>query len=145
MPEHINERNVPMDEAERNRLRAECSTNRVSDMSDDLVSRAKAALEGVESWSMVGDWACYEVDHCTCDGPHDTYGHRPECGLEPFAQTSQPVVALAVAARSLVPELVAEHELLVGRLKAFGRDCVHHGDMTPAAERMLIKILDGAR
>jgi hypothetical protein len=29
------------------------------------------------------------------------------------------------------------------RLAAFGRDCVTHGDMTPGAERMLNRILDG--
>lgn len=27
------------------------------------------------------------------------------------------------------------------QVKAFARDCVTHGDMTPAAERMLLKIL----
>lgn len=30
---------------------------------------------------------------------------------------------------------------LTARLKAFGRDCVTHGDMSPAGERMLNKIL----
>jgi hypothetical protein len=35
------------------------------------------------------------------------------------------------------------HEDLKLRLKAFGRDCVTHGDMTPGAERMLDRILDG--
>jgi hypothetical protein len=31
------------------------------------------------------------------------------------------------------------------RLRAFARDCVLHGDMTPTAERMLHKILDETR
>lgn len=29
------------------------------------------------------------------------------------------------------------------RISAFARNCVLHGDMTPMAERMLLKILDG--
>lgn len=28
------------------------------------------------------------------------------------------------------------------RLAAFGRDCVHHGDMTPMGERMLQRLLN---
>lgn len=31
---------------------------------------------------------------------------------------------------------------LKARLRAFGRDCVTHGDMAPAAQRMLDKIAD---
>ena len=31
---------------------------------------------------------------------------------------------------------------LLARLRAFGRDCVEHGDMTPSAEQMLHSILD---
>lgn len=31
------------------------------------------------------------------------------------------------------------------KLAAFARNCVEHGDMTPMAERMLIRILDGER
>lgn len=30
---------------------------------------------------------------------------------------------------------------LIRRLKAFGRDCVEHGDMTPSGERALLSIL----
>jgi hypothetical protein len=33
---------------------------------------------------------------------------------------------------------------LARQLEAFGRDCVANGDMTPAAERMLRRILGGA-
>lgn len=33
---------------------------------------------------------------------------------------------------------------LNARLRAFGRDCVHHGDMTPSGQRMLESILDEA-
>jgi hypothetical protein len=33
------------------------------------------------------------------------------------------------------------HGDLVTRLKAFARNCVEHGDMTPSAERMLGSIL----
>lgn len=35
------------------------------------------------------------------------------------------------------------HDDLRNRLAAFARDCVEHGDMTPMAERMLLRILDG--
>jgi hypothetical protein len=35
-------------------------------------------------------------------------------------------------------------EQLVTRLRAFATDCVTHGDMTPAAKRMLNRILDEA-
>lgn len=31
----------------------------------------------------------------------------------------------------------------VARLRAFATECVEHGDMTPAAARMLNRILDG--
>ena len=34
---------------------------------------------------------------------------------------------------------------LVGRLTAFARTCVIHGDMTPTAERVLLGILRGER
>jgi hypothetical protein len=45
-----------------------------------------------------------------------------------------------------VAELVAEIERykhLHVRIKAFARDCVAQGDMTPDAERMLLRILEG--
>lgn len=34
---------------------------------------------------------------------------------------------------------------LTSRIKAFAKDCVTHGDMTPAGQRMLDRILDGER
>lgn len=34
---------------------------------------------------------------------------------------------------------------LTRRLEAFSRDCVTHGDMTPAAARMLTRILEETR
>ncbi len=34
-------------------------------------------------------------------------------------------------------------EALAGRVRAFARDCVEHGDMTPAAALMLDRVLDG--
>jgi hypothetical protein len=94
-----------------------------------------------------------------------------------WLEGSDPDVAFILAARALVPELVAELEQarsdianlqrllrnpetvamldaaeqhieagdLKARLRAFGRDCVRHGDMTPPAELMLKRILDGER
>lgn len=84
-------------------------------MSDDIVARAQAALEGVtdEVWQACGTWVTAEVDTCTCDGPHDTYGHRPECGLEPLFNCGNADVANQIAAaHNCMPELLAE----VGRL-----------------------------
>jgi hypothetical protein len=45
-----------------------------------------------------------------------------------------------------VAELIAEIERykhLHVRIKAFARGCVAQGDMTPDAERMLLRILEG--
>lgn len=40
-----------------------------------------------------------------------------------------------------IPKVYAGDDLRT-RLAAFARSCVEHGDMTPAAERMLLRILD---
>lgn len=40
---------------------------------------------------------------------------------------------------------ICDHGDLKARLRAFGRDCVLNGDMTPPAELMLHRILDGER
>ena len=40
---------------------------------------------------------------------------------------------------------MADIDGLVEQLKAFGRDCVTHGDMTPSAERHLLQILTTPR
>lgn len=29
------------------------------------------------------------VEGCTCDGPHEGYGHRPECGYEPVLTVAE--------------------------------------------------------
>ncbi|MBL3752313.1 hypothetical protein [Mycobacteroides abscessus] len=42
-------------------------------------------------------------------------------------------------------KMLAERTEFLARLRAFGRDCVLNGDMTPGAERMLHRILDVAQ
>lgn len=77
------------------------------------VERAKEALEDAKGWSVFAGWVCEHVDQCTCDGPFETYGHRPECGLVPLAETGKvPALAFAEVARAIMPELVAEIERL---------------------------------
>lgn len=80
----------------------------------DLVARAHAALEGVTPgpWDLAYGWIVTDVDKCTCDGPHEGYGHRPECGLVPLALGSGPDAEFIAAARQLVPELIDELERL---------------------------------
>jgi hypothetical protein len=80
-------------------------------------------------------------DHMS--GPH---GHYCQCGKQ--AQLGQAVGwypthlldALRDAGYTVVMSVQGAER---ARLKAFGRDCVTHGDMTPGAERMLDRILDG--
>jgi len=105
------------------------SEERSTDTNPDVVERARAVLEGVTPTPWVlsqpdGNWI----------SPHvcNTYGHN------------RADAEFIAAARSLVPELVAEVERvrqLKPRLEAFGRDFVTHGDMTPAAKRILDQIL----
>lgn len=85
-------------------------------MGDDVVARAKAALDGLPSgdwYDCQNGWIGIEVDQCTCGGPIEYYGHQPGCGLEPLLCDIpiqlRPFIA---ASRSLVPELVAEVERL---------------------------------
>lgn len=60
----------------------------------------------------------------------------------------QPDRAERVADRERAREQLAaarreiELTVLVSRLRAFGRDCVLNGDMTPVGERMLNRILE---
>lgn len=81
-------------------------------MSDNLTDRVNAALEGIETWSVVGDWVAVSVNQCTCWGGDAHYGHQPGCGFEPVGKVDEPIMKLAVAARELLPELVAEVERL---------------------------------
>lgn len=66
----------------------------------------------------------------------DTTPREPDCA------DCEAVPGQRHAASCEVPEVVLP--ALVARLRAFGRECVVHGDMTPAAERMLLWILDEA-
>lgn len=64
----------------------------------------------------------YEQCQAGCKyDPGDSYGH----------------IAAAIAEAGWVDGVG-----LKARLKAFGRDCVTHGDMTPGAERMLNSIAE---
>jgi len=84
-------------------------------MSDDLIARAEAVMNGINGWTITGGWVCNEVVACTCDGPIEGYGHRPECGLEPqWRIDTHPVLGFAHDAATLLPELLAE----VKRLRA---------------------------
>lgn len=80
-------------------------------MSDNLIERVDAALEGVETWDVFGDWVAAQVNNCTC-ACITGYGHEPGCGYEPVGKVDEPILKLAVAARELLPELVAEIERL---------------------------------
>lgn len=98
----------------------------------DVVERAKAALEGVSR----GPWKLGNRTYP--DVVHSPNGclWNPDRG-EINHQADGEFVA---AARSLVPELVAEVERLRDlrpQLEAFARDCDIHGDMTPGAVRVL--------
>lgn len=80
-------------------------------MSDNLIERVDAALEGVETWDVFDDWVAAQVNRCTCSCITG-YGHEPGCGYEPVGKVDEPILKLAVAARGLLPELRAEVEQL---------------------------------
>jgi hypothetical protein len=58
------------------------------------------------------------VGRCTCDGPFDTYGHRPECGYEPVMTLDELRQALRRVGRTVVelPEPTAWRNRLGGDL-----------------------------
>lgn len=101
----------------------------------DVVERAKAALEGVTE----GPWDAFWGDQC-CGGTCVDNGHG--LPLHSGGDLLPRDARFIAAARSLLPELVAEverlrHELsdAAARIRAFAKDNVHHGDMTPMAQR----------
>lgn len=60
-------------------------------------------------------------------------------GVAPDIPSGAMYVDATDAARALDEAgMLADHH----RLRAFARDCVTHGDMTPAAQRMLGRILE---
>lgn len=50
-------------------------------------------VEGVQTptpeYAIIAGYLVVKVDHCTCDGPFETYGCRPECGYEPVISLTE--------------------------------------------------------
>ncbi|MHA7703431.1 hypothetical protein ACX9NE_26940 [Mycobacterium sp. ML4] len=73
-------------------------------MSDDIIARAEAALEGVTDGPWVSE---YSGEQGNCVIPHDAQSTREAvCTTHLYYQAAD--AAFIAAARSLVPELVAE-------------------------------------
>jgi hypothetical protein len=50
---------------------------------------------------------------CTCDGPFETYGHRPECGYEPVMTLDELAAVLALAGRTVLEPAATDEQWFV--------------------------------
>lgn len=55
-----------------------------------------------EPFAVIADHLVAHVGRCTCDGPFETYGHRPGCGYEPIMTLDELAAVLAKAGRVVV-------------------------------------------
>ena len=95
-------------------------------MADQLTDRIAEVLRDHHHWDYAGDLACQCGESFALN--------EPDAGVGVQAWASHVAEAVVTA----LPELD-----LTARLKAFARDCVTHGDMTPSGEQMLLRILNG--
>lgn len=58
------------------------------------------ALPG--QFAVIANHLVVNVGRCTCDGPFETYGHRPECGYEPIMTLDELATVLSQAGRTVL-------------------------------------------
>lgn len=65
---------------------------------------AKPRVAAAEQFAVIGDYLAGNVGRRTCDGPFETYGHRPECGYEPIMKLDELTSVLSRAGRVVVDQ-----------------------------------------
>lgn len=105
-------------------------------MSDDLLSRARAALEGVTEGPWESDWDPADNWFSITAVPQEKHGHMYVCPEVTTVEGERADAHFIAAARTLVPELVAEVERLRTQLDlgALGTELV---DARAAVERLI--------
>jgi hypothetical protein len=64
-------------------------------------------------FAVIADYLVARVDRCTCDGPFETYGHRPECGYEPVVALDELAEVLARAGRTVLEQAATDEQWFV--------------------------------
>lgn len=55
----------------------------------DLTEQLLAFRAAPGRFDVLGGHIVVAVEGCTCDGPFETYGHRPGCGYEPVMTVAE--------------------------------------------------------
>lgn len=83
-----------------------------------------------DQFAVIADHLVVNVGRCTCDGPFETYGHRPECGYEPVMTLAELAVVLSRAGRTVL-ELPEPSRF--GAITATWLVAAHDDDIPPTA------------